>query len=77
VSDDDRELIRLDPESEACTQLMVEIIAEEIRPRLAVRDTNLDDPASIIRLATVATDALLDRLQVRERPAGEPRYRWQ
>ena len=75
MSDDDRELIRLDPESEACAPLMVEIIVEEISARLAVRDTNLDDPAWTVRLATIAADSLLDRFQVRERPASEARYR--
>jgi hypothetical protein len=75
VSDDERELIRLDPESEACTPLMVEIIAEEISARLAVRDSNVNDPAWTMRLATLAADSLLDRFQVRERPASQPRYR--
>jgi hypothetical protein len=77
VSDDDRELIRLDPASEACAPLMIEIVAEEIGARLAVRDTDVENPAWPTRLAKNAADSLLDRFQVRERVVGELRYRWE
>jgi hypothetical protein len=71
-----RKLIRLDPDSEACLPLMIEIIAEEISARLGVRDDRVDDPAWPTNIATLAADALLDSFQVRERTTAEPRTRW-
>jgi hypothetical protein len=76
VSDDDPQLIHLDPQSEACLPLMKGIIEEEINARLAVRDTDVGDPGWAGRVAGIAADALLHKFQVRERTPDNPLYRW-
>ena len=77
MANNDPDLIREDPESEACFDLMVAIIAEEIRVRLALGDDGIDDPAWVERVSELVADALLMRLRVEERTPASPRYRWQ
>lgn len=71
---DEQKLTALDPESEACLPAMVEIIAEEIRARIAIRDDDPLDPTWATRVAGVAADALLDSFELRPRAAGERRW---
>ena len=72
-NDENLELERLDPESEACFQALAARIAEELIARIAVGD----DPTSPIGcevLSELIADAVLDVFVVRQRTA--PRYRW-
>ena len=71
---DEQKLTPVDPESEACYPVMVEIIAEEIRARIAVHDNDTLDPTWASRVAAVAADALLDSFKLRPRAAGERRW---
>ncbi len=71
---DEQKLTALDPESEACFPRLAEIIAEEIRARVAVRDNDTLDPTWASRAASVAADAVLDAFKLRPRVDGEPRW---
>ncbi len=71
---DEPELLRLDPASESCFELMARIISEEIGARIDVMDLGVTDPAWRIRLGELSADALLDAFEVRLRTG--PRYRW-
>lgn len=71
---DEQKLTAIDPEGEACFSVMVEIIAEEIRARVAVHDNDTLDPTWASRVTAVAADALLDGFMVRPRTSGEPRW---
>jgi CubicO group peptidase (beta-lactamase class C family) len=55
-------------------EAMVEIIAEEIRARIAIHDDDPLDPTWASRVAGVAADALLDSFELRPRAAGERRW---
>jgi hypothetical protein len=72
---DDQSLIRNDPASEACFPSLVEVIAEELRARLAIGDPT-ETAEGISRLAELVADSLLDAFEVKQRPADKPRYSW-
>jgi len=72
-NDENLELERLDPESEACFQALAARIAEELTARIAIGY----DPTSPIgceKLSGLIADAVLDMFVVRQRTV--PRYRW-
>lgn len=67
------ELERLDPESEACFGALRDRISEELAARVAVGD----DPSTAdgqAALSELIADAILDGFVVRARTS--PRYRW-
>jgi hypothetical protein len=74
---EDRDLKRLDPDSEESVAEMVAIIAKELSVQLTMEDSDVKDPAWPNRIASLAADALLDRFRVLPRSADEPRYRWE
>jgi hypothetical protein len=74
-----KQLVSLDPDSEANFELLRDIIEEEIRVRLALHDTpdrqgHYEDPWTV-RVARLAADAVLNQFEVRLR--SSPRYRWE
>jgi hypothetical protein len=70
-----RELIRNDPESEACVSDLTAVIADELFARIAVRD-RLETAEDAAAVAVLIADGIVDRFQIRERPADEPRNSW-
>jgi hypothetical protein len=71
----DQQMLRLDPESEACFELLREIIAEEINARVAIG--NSDPTLENVNLwAALAADAVLNAFVVRARPKELPRYKF-
>jgi hypothetical protein len=69
------DLLRNDPESEACFAPLSEVIAEELFARIAVRD-RLETAEDAAEVANLIADGVLERFQVRERPEDEPRHSW-
>ena len=73
----DRQLIRLDLDIEANVDEMVQIVAEEIEARIALGDSDVEDPAWSRRVAVLAADVLLDRFRILRRAEDAPRSRWE
>jgi hypothetical protein len=71
----DQELLRLDPESEACFELLRDIIAEEINVRVALGNSD-PTPKNVNLWASLAADAALNAFVVRARPEDLPRYKF-
>ena len=67
------ELVRLDPESEACFEPLTARIATEIAARMAMGD-DPSTPEGSRALAELIADTVLDGFVVRTRT--QPRYRW-
>lgn len=72
-NDEQSELERLDPESEACFQALAARIAEELSARIAIGD-DPSSPGGCEELSELIADAVLDVFVVRQRTS--PRYRW-
>lgn len=72
-NDENLELERLDPESEACFQALAARIAKELTARIAVGD-DPTSPTEFKILSELIADAVLDGFVVRQRTF--PRYRW-
>jgi hypothetical protein len=71
----DKEMLRLDPESEACFERMTAIIAEEIEVRIAAGNSETS-PENIQLWAQLAADELLHAFVVRPRTADNPLYKF-
>jgi hypothetical protein len=69
------ELIRNDPESEACFPALSEVIADELFARIAVKD-RLETAEDAAKVAGLIADGVLERFEVRERTADKPRHSW-
>jgi hypothetical protein len=72
---EDQSLIRNDPASEACIPLLAEVIAEELRARLAIGDPTRT-AEDITQLAELVADHVLGAFEVKQRPADKPRNSW-
>jgi hypothetical protein len=73
TNEEQPELERLDPESEACFEALAARIAEELSARIAVGD-DPSTPKGCGELSELVADAVLDGFVVRKRTT--PRYRW-
>ena len=71
----DQELLRLDPESDACFEGLSGIIAEEINVRVALGNSD-PTPENVNLWANLAADAVLNAFVVRARPKDLPRYKF-
>jgi len=72
-SEEQPELERLDPDSEACVEALTARIMEELSARIAVGD-DPTTPEGCKTLSGLVADAVVDGFVVRERTT--PRYRW-
>ena len=72
---DDQRLIYNDPVSEECFAPLVEVIAEELRCRLAIGDPT-ETVEDITQLANLVADQVLEVFEVKQRPADKPRTSW-
>jgi hypothetical protein len=68
-------MVSMDPGSEACFEGLRELIAEEIRVRVAIGNSD-PTPENIKLWATLAADTVLYAFVVRPRPKDLPRYKF-
>jgi len=75
VDEDDSELVKNDPESEAAYELLRDVIAEELFVRIEMGEQLISEADAVAKAELIA-DAVLWRFRVSERREGEPRYSW-
>ena len=73
VMSDEKKLVRLDPDSEACFEGLSETIEWELSARLAVGD-DVSSAEGRRALAGLIADSILDRFVTRERSGPRSRF---
>ncbi len=73
MTDREKSLVPLDPESESCFQLLTRNISDELGARLAIGD-DPSTPEGLKGLSELIADRILDQFTVRVR--NTRRYLW-